>query len=76
MFMVIRTLVVSGLGAAMALAFAQVVPGGVDPARLGPQVGETVPGFTLPDQRGRTHTLESLMGPKGLMLVFARATGW
>ena len=44
--------------------------------RLGPQVGETVPGFTLPDQRGRTHTLESLMGPKGLMLVFARATGW
>ncbi len=75
----IRMLVVSMLGSAAlaaAAALAQSAPGTVDPTRLGPQVGETVPGFTLPDQRGRTHTLDSLMGPKGLMLVFARATGW
>jgi cytochrome oxidase Cu insertion factor (SCO1/SenC/PrrC family) len=62
--------------AVLAMASARSGPDDVDPARLGPQVGESVPGFTLPDQRGRTHTLESLMGPKGLMLVFARATGW
>jgi len=73
-----RVLFVSLVSAAafVGTVFGRSGQDGVDPSRLGPQVGETVPGFTLPDQRGRTHTLESLMGPKGLMLVFARATGW
>jgi hypothetical protein len=58
-------------------AFAQSGPAGpVDPMRLGPQVGDTVPDFTLPDQEGERHTLASLMGPNGLMLVFNRATSW
>jgi len=48
----------------------------VDPATLGPQVGEIVPAFSLPDQHGAVQTSRSLMGPKGMMLVFSRATAW
>jgi len=44
--------------------------------RLGPQVGDVVPDFTLPDQTGRERTLESLMGPQGLVLVFYRSADW
>ena len=44
--------------------------------RFGPQVGETVPDFSLIDQRGETQTLQSLMGPNGLMLVFNRSADW
>ena len=51
-------------------------PAAVDPATLGPQVGATVPAFSLPDQRGQVQTSRSLMGPKGMMLVFSRATAW
>lgn len=47
-----------------------------DVTRLGPQVGEKVPDFALPDQHGRTRTLASLMGPKGLVLVFNRSADW
>lgn len=48
----------------------------VDVAKLGPQVGERVPGFTLMDQTGKTRTLESIMGPNGAMLVFYRSADW
>jgi hypothetical protein len=48
----------------------------VDVARLGPQVGERVPDFSLPDQAGRVRTLESIMGPRGAMLVFQRSADW
>ena len=44
--------------------------------RFGPQVGDTVPGFTLTDQRGETQTLESIAGPGGTMLVFSRSADW
>ena len=47
-----------------------------DVRKLGPQVGSRVPDFTLVDQRGQSHTLTSLMGPKGLMLVFNRSADW
>jgi cytochrome oxidase Cu insertion factor (SCO1/SenC/PrrC family) len=47
-----------------------------DVTTLGPQVGEKVPDFALPDHRGRRHTLSSLMGPKGLVLVFSRSADW
>ena len=47
-----------------------------DVQSLGPQVGTRVPDFTLADQRGRPRTLASLMGPKGLMLVFIRSADW
>ncbi len=47
-----------------------------DVQSLGPQVGARVPDFTLADQRGKSRTLNSLMGPKGLMLVFIRSADW
>src|SRR5262245_6579270 len=47
-----------------------------DVGKLGPQPGQPVPDFSLPDQRGQTRTLRSLMGPNGLMLVFARSADW
>jgi len=43
---------------------------------MGPQVGTRVPDFTLADQHGQPRTLRSLMGPKGLMLVFYRSADW
>lgn len=48
----------------------------VDVSRLGPQVGERVPDFALKDQAGRTQTLQSIMGPRGAMLVFFRSADW
>jgi cytochrome oxidase Cu insertion factor (SCO1/SenC/PrrC family) len=47
-----------------------------DVQKLGPQIGDRVPDFTLTDQRGQARTLASLMGPKGLMLVFNRSADW
>ena len=48
----------------------------VDVSKLGPQVGERVPDFTLPDQTGTVQTLQSIMGSRGAMLVFLRSADW
>ena len=48
----------------------------VDVQRLGPQIGDRVPDFTLRDQRGQERTLASLLGRNGLMLVFFRSADW
>ena len=48
----------------------------VDVSKLGPQVGQRVPAFSLKDQTGKIQTLESIMGPKGAMLVFLRSADW
>ena len=48
----------------------------IDVSKLGPQVGERVPDFSLKDQNGQTRTLQSIMGPKGAMLVFHRSADW
>ncbi|MGH9236884.1 MAG: redoxin domain-containing protein [Vicinamibacterales bacterium] len=48
----------------------------VDVARLGPQIGDRVPDFTLRDQTGTERTLESIMGSRGAMLVFVRSADW
>lgn len=48
----------------------------IDVSSLGPQVGEKVPDFALPDQHGRTRTLDSVMGERGAMLVFHRSADW
>jgi peroxiredoxin len=47
-----------------------------DVRALGPQVGARVPDFTLLDQQGHQRSLHSLMGPRGLMLVFSRSADW
>ncbi len=48
----------------------------IDIAALGPQVGERVPAFSLPDQNGQIQTLESILGPRGAMLLFHRSADW
>ena len=48
----------------------------IDVSALGPQVGERVPDFGLQDQNGQTRNLQSIMGPKGAMLVFVRSADW
>lgn len=51
-------------------------PTKIDVSKLGPQVGARVPDFNLKDQNGKTWTLQSIMGPKGAMLVFYRSADW
>ncbi len=51
-------------------------PTRIDVSKLGPQVGERVPDFSLKDQNGKTWTRQSIMGPKGAMLVFYRSADW
>ncbi len=48
----------------------------IDVASLGPQVGDRVPAFSLPDQNGQIHTRESILGPNGGILLFHRSAGW
>ena len=62
------------LGAPAALNAQEREP--VDVSALGPQVGERVPDFALPDQFGRIQTLDSIMGEKGAMIVFHRSADW
>ncbi len=66
------------LVAAAALLDAQAPPAkpAADLATLGPQVGEHVPDFRLPDQHGATRDLKSILGPNGAMLVFFRSADW
>ena len=51
-------------------------PEPVDTSKIGPQVGAVVPAFSGVDQFGRSHTLQSALGPKGAMLVFFRSADW
>jgi len=59
-----------------ALFHAQQTGARIDVSRLGPQVGQVVPDFRLRDARGKVWTRDSIMGPKGAMLVFSRSADW
>lgn len=48
----------------------------IDIDQLGPQVGERVPDFTLPDQHGNLVSLESILRPNGAILMFYRSADW
>jgi|TARA_Y100000310_G_scaffold342789_1_gene447450 hypothetical protein len=48
----------------------------IDIASLGPQVGEAVPDFALPDQNGELHSRDSILGPQGAILLFHRSADW
>ena len=79
--MIVKRLIVCGMfvamaGAAAVVGTAQQPAPGVDTSKLGPQVGATVPPLSGTDQFGKTQTLASLSGPKGLMLVFSRSADW
>ena len=47
-----------------------------DGFKTGPEVGERVPDFSLPDQFGNPRALSDLRGPDGLLLVFSRSADW
>jgi hypothetical protein len=51
-------------------------PSQIDVSTLGPQVGEIVPDFALPDQYGAIQTRASILGANGAMLVFIRSADW
>lgn len=55
---------------------AQPAAPAAQPATLGPQIGTVVPPISGVDQFGKTQSLASLSGPKGLMLVFSRSADW
>jgi hypothetical protein len=64
---------------AVALSVASVAsqsPAAVDTSKLGPQVGTIAPDFAGVDQFGKPHTLASIYGPKGAMIVFFRSADW
>ena len=48
----------------------------VDVEHLGPQVGTSLPDFTLRDQGGEARSLKSLLGPRGAIIVFFRSADW
>jgi hypothetical protein len=42
----------------------------------GPEPGQRIPEFALPDQNGVLRSLADLAGPNGLLLVFHRSANW
>ena len=48
----------------------------IEVATLGPQVGEQVPDFSLPDQNGKVWTRDSILGPNGALVLFHRSASW
>jgi len=42
----------------------------------GPEIGQAVSAFSMADQTGTMQTLKSVMGPKGVLLVFYRSADW
>lgn len=66
----------SALSVAGLLAYGPSERPPIDVSRLGPQIGQRVPDFSLSDQNGKTWTLQSVMGANGVMLVFYRSADW
>ncbi|HXG56543.1 MAG TPA: hypothetical protein VNJ03_14290 [Vicinamibacterales bacterium] len=58
------------------LAWGAQAPTAADLQKLGPQVGQRVPEFTLRDQSGNVRTLASVLGKNGAMIVFFRSADW
>ncbi len=71
--------VLAGVVAALVLGFpsqAMQSRTPIEVASLGPQIGEQVPDFSLPDQNGRVWTRDSILGPNGAILLFHRSADW
>jgi hypothetical protein len=74
--MMTRAAILGGWLAAVPLVAPAQVPSTVDTSKIGPQVGQAVPPIAGVDQFGRQHSLTSIYGPKGAMLVFFRSADW
>ncbi len=73
---VLSGVVLSGILLTAPLQAQQPAREKIDLSKLGPQVGQKVPDFSLRDQFGVTRNLNSVMGPSGAMLVFIRSADW
>jgi hypothetical protein len=71
-----RTLVAALIASFLPIAVSAQNPPIVDVATIGPEVGERVPDFAGTDQFGRRQTLQSILGPKGALIVFYRSAEW
>ncbi len=60
----------------LAAALALIGLAALGAIRTGPEVGAKMPDFQAVDQDGQAHTLTSLLGPKGAMLVVYRSADW
>ena len=56
--------------------YAQHVHATNDGYSTGPDPGQRIPKFLLPDQKGVARSLANLTGPNGLLLVFHRSAEW
>ena len=65
-----------GVAAAVLTLGAEALHAQPTPDTPGPPVGIKVPDFQLSDQAGTKRSIQSVMGPKGLMLVFFRSADW
>ena len=75
-----RTAILGGFLAALSIGFPALATAQesqeIDLGALGPQIGDTVPDFSLPDQFGQLQTRESILGPNGAILLFHRSADW
>jgi hypothetical protein len=53
-----------------------LICGSLGAREYGPPVGAKMPSFNLKDQDGKPHTLDSLLGPKGAVILFFRSADW
>lgn len=56
--------------------YAMLVNATNDRYATGPEPGQYIPDFVLPDQYGHLRSLSNLSGPNGLLLVFHRSADW
>ena len=56
--------------------YAQHLKATNDNYRTGPEPGERIPEFSLPDQEGAARSIANLTGSNGLFLVFHRSADW
>ena len=48
----------------------------IDVEHIGPKIGAALPEFSLHDQDGKVHSLKSLLGTNGAVIVFFRSADW
>jgi hypothetical protein len=62
-----------GISAAAVFILAGISASGRE---YGPATGTPLPSFELLDQAGKPHSLKSLLGPKGAVILFYRSADW
>jgi hypothetical protein len=62
-----------GISAATFFLFAGICASGRE---YGPAIGTRLPSFELQDQEGKLHSLKSLLGSKGAVILFYRSADW